>query len=589
MYKEKYLKYKYKYLELKNQSGSGKLGIEKIFDFDRYLKNGDKYNELIITNLSTNFLYNIRNDLQIFYIDYYEYLTNSKCYEIILPLYKSDNHYKVNYMEYYKYIKTFSSEIKLLEEKTNRETIISYIEMLLDLIKKYNFDEQIIKLLQIQIEQYNIRKIRLITDFLKKYEKSTEDIKNILDKMNNFIFLEEILFTTELGFTVKEITSFEEIKIDELILMKKKIFIEKIIHDFKDENINHKIIHIGLQFINYDEINDDYSNSFHSNSIILSKFNINGISGILGHRIEPHRHSSEYCRNSVRKEIREIFNQIDNFYYVDYYMKDHQGLQINECIDIDKDQIKESIEIEDCPLKYNVLSGLDSFCSSWSAYICSIIILNKNKNITDIAKFFTLFELEDKTFTDYNIEKFNKLKEKNDESEIIEFKEYIKSIYEKIDLFYNKGYKYIFIKNIKLFCFIMYFYKFILNSIDKDLISLYSTLFSEEDKNILNNILKIINIEEIEAKLKENKLLKINISSNILEIDKKHKCVDTLFTHDEFCLNKKICKSNPGTDYCDGFDSGEEICLEPIQKQKITKYEKEYINKTKQFLKEISI
>jgi hypothetical protein len=80
-YHKKYLKYKNKYLELKNNLKGG----EVMFDFDRFFKSeesdklyDDKLLEtLTINKISSETLYNIKNDLQIFYQNLYENLTGT--------------------------------------------------------------------------------------------------------------------------------------------------------------------------------------------------------------------------------------------------------------------------------------------------------------------------------------------------------------------------------------------------------------------------------------------------------------------------------------------------------------------------------
>jgi hypothetical protein len=254
-------------------------------------------------------------------------------------------------------------------------------------------------------------------------------------------------------------------------------------------------------------------------------------------------------------------------------MKSHFGLQGLECIDIYSDYVQ-----SECNL--NILGGNDGFCASWTAYICTIILLNKNKSTIDISKYFTLFDIDEESVLSYHSKTFDELKIKGDIEKFKSFYNYISKFYKDVGTNYNRGYKYIIAKNIKLYYFIMFFYKFINNHA----ITYYSGLFNDIDKDKLKYFIDKFDGFDFDKKIDENKKY-IYISINILEIDKAHKCTDDLFEHQDFCQTHKICKTIDKQHKC--YKESNEICLEPIDKTK--KELSKYVRDTLIFLKNMKI
>jgi hypothetical protein len=125
---------------------------------------------------------------------------------------------------------------------------------------------------------------------------------------------------------------------------------------------NQIFINILLSYISNDDLKTIGDN--HSNSIVVRKKN----NIINVYRLEPHRHSYIYCRNSIRKRIRDLFSGINNVTYHDHIFDSQIGLQIDEHIP-------------------DILGGLSGFCCSWTFYTSLLILLNPDKSIDDIGKY----------------------------------------------------------------------------------------------------------------------------------------------------------------------------------------------------------
>ena len=96
---------------------------------------------------------------------------------------------------------------------------------------------------------------------------------------------------------------------------------------YKILQLINKPLVINLDLIFYKKEGDDFINDppEQQNSIIIYKVIHEGKDIFIGIRNEPHRRSSEYCRNSIRKYIRNLF--FNNYYFKDrfYYMDDFIG------------------------------------------------------------------------------------------------------------------------------------------------------------------------------------------------------------------------------------------------------------------------
>lgn len=611
-----------------------------MFDFDNFFKSEELINVLTINKISSECLYNIKDDLQIFYKKLYEKLTGTNSETIYIPLY-FNNIYKVNYYEQYKYYNIFFKE--QLEEIRNynydfnrviKRKLIGIgngINRINNICKSNNIDfimlESIILFLKDLTDpdkNFDYLKLNFFVDFADRYFYNIQDkIENInnkdinelfkknmisLEKLNKYILLCNITINNNIGFSIEElIKNLTEEDINKIIEAKKTLFIENVLEEFVKSEHNTKVINIVLEFIEKKDIDikeNNFEIEYHTNVIILNKSNYNNKLCIIGQRIEPHRHSNTYCRNSVRKEIRSIFNNFKNntFYYVDYYMRGHYGLQMNESVNISTKYLTNIFRDDKLKLldKINILDDEGGFCTSWCAYITCLILLNKDKSIKNISDYLLSFDIDtidNETVIDSQIKEFNELKTKYEKNKSDLNKYNLKIFYDFINKYYTKavpgyakGYDYLFLKNMKLYLFIMYFYKFLDKFLDKDITDLYKNIITYDDNENIERTITYINLEEINERIEINKKLKINIIDIITKIDDKHFCLDEIFTHNELCNVEKICKSVSREHKC-FIKTNEvgEICLEGMtdKKKSISKQETEDRLKTRDFIKNI--
>ena len=436
--------------------------------------------------------------------------------------------------------------------------------------------------------------VKKLKDNVTQILKDITEQNKILNKYH-YLFILKNKYVNFLD--MNDIVNINEQQILTNVNNNKNTYIEKIIGEFlKDETKNDKIIQITLQYITelkpgdkeYNDYNK-YNIELHANIIILSKFKYKNKTCILGRRIEPHRHSNTYCRNSIRKEIRDIFERLPNFFYVDYYMKNHMGLQCNECIDIKKDYIRQYFDVinENISCKVSQLYKIDGFCATWCAYITSILLLNKQISIDDLSKYFTNFDVQDdKSFTDEYIEEYEKIK-KDDKTAIDLFiTNFTKFFKPEIFKYTSSGFRYNYIKNLKLYTFIIYYCKFICNKYN-----IIRFTFPEQDYNYLKEIYEFYKTKNYEKDVKEiikkSYIIQIIPNDKILDIYKVHLCEDKLFNHNEMCLEQEICKDVPIElkDICDNEDK---ICLKFPDKIKLNEIERENILKFNEFEKKLT-
>lgn len=94
------------------------------------------------------------------------------------------------------------------------------------------------------------------------------------------------------------------------------------------------VVYIGICFLINNSDNLVIEKIGHANSILIYKINHEGNDIYIGIRNEPHGKSYAYCRNSIRKYIRNLFlnneNFKDKFYYIDDIIEGEYGLQVDE-------------------------------------------------------------------------------------------------------------------------------------------------------------------------------------------------------------------------------------------------------------------
>ena len=577
--------------------------IKEIKQKNRYKINDDTF--LIINDTNLDFidfiLYNLHN---------ININKSDKIIDIIIKIYdnlenKNITNDNIDSIQFF-YKKIFELKFELIDDNSNK--INGNFSDLLNTINPELSNKLSDKLIMINKKNDIIKNIKSIfKDTEQKFNIIYDEIKKIMSDIESYINL--CILKSKILFNIQDIKDINKDNINTHVEQKKNKFIEDIRDTFiNNEEINDKIIQISLQFIKHiPEINNEddkakskdvdikkliYEIEHHANLIILSKINIDGKQHILCRRIEPHRHSNIYCRNSVRKEIREIFSKIPNFIYVDYYINTHYGIQTNECIDIHKKYITNLFnnltDFSDCDISQ--LNNIDGFCSSWCAYIASIILLNKDKSIEVINNYLETFNLPKKSFIDYHIEEYTQL-DKSKEKNIIEFKSNFEKFYDNDIFKYSiTGFEYNYVKNLKLYTFMLIFYFYIiteynisiniLNNDDKEKIIKFCEKFNYDELKlkILQNIkYKLI----FDSKIENNKL----IIDNLKKIHNRHYCTDNIFDHEEFCMCTQICKQIPEKFNKCKKSGSTEICLEPLKNKILSIDEKKVLRKYAEFKK----
>jgi hypothetical protein len=160
-----------------------------------------------------------------------------------------------------------------------------------------------------------------------------------------------------------------------------------IVTAIRDCKVDTMLILVDLEFFIHQSGNFVKQEAGHANSLVIRKDG----NTILAIRTEPHRHSNIYCRNSVRKAIREIFTNIEaiipnaNFVYIDYIISSKVGLQTSEeayeLEDNDFDSLQKAYKV------YSPLKGNSGFCASWTLYISLLILLNPSLGIQGIGDY----------------------------------------------------------------------------------------------------------------------------------------------------------------------------------------------------------
>jgi RNase P protein component len=697
-YKSKYIKYKYKYLELKNQIGAGgepKCTYNNIIDLDCLVSD-----EFLLNNrVSKNTIDYLRNELQhkyeIFYnlLNYpeleYEELTNTDLLEeIIIPIIREDNNIKilditkknlgkVNYekmaiklanndLENYIKLKKEYDEIPEIKKngeyyeikELNNKIEEAYVYLYNNIIKKLKESKIDISLYQEFIKEVDENKIKPFNEYKKifgniktpyydecklvidifqdkklwknileedrklyneiisewnKYMNLISEIIEIKDKYADIINDKTDKYNKINNHKLNKNSSLEDlIKYDEklklttdqqenaklLLENKKKDIIEKIKNNFDiNSNINCQIVRVSLKWFDNSNDNIKLDGIGHANAILIVKYKNSNGDAYLCIRIEPHRHSNIYCRNSIRKAIRDIFTQLPNSTYLDYVIDTRVGLQADENNVIEKNDLSDYKDLPKNIQKLSPLQGNTGFCTAWTMYTMIILILNRDKPLDKIGKYLATFniKLDEKNIISTSnildelkgcypdtkqIEKTNN--SCKDKEEILDkFKKYID--YKKEDKYIsytipkesnllNKNPKYILTKHIKLYRTIMVIFYYITKKfgitdiyqseqITRDKTNIDKT-FEEIEKNIgkhdfFKEVLESMNKKQISD-------IKDDISSK-----DKHYCDDNIFEHKDFCqLNSKEkeipnkykdrCKSETGKYKLIGLQENEE-------------------------------
>lgn len=462
-----------------------------------------------------------------------------KINDVFNNIYKNANFIKLNVSEQNKIVNFNNKYIELYNKldklKNNFAIIIN------DNTKFENLEN---KLNNRKIDLYNIKIIlpNNISNNLINYENVTDsDLLEAVKSTDN-----------EKTFMMK------------LIDNKKKEIINNIKNNFdKNKNLNYQIVNISLKW--FDESLDNLKtiSNGHANSVIVIRSKKNGIDNYLCIRTEPHRRSNIYCRNSVRKAIRDIFSMLPNSYYLDYVINSRIGLQSDEKYEsenIEKSNLNDFDKIPDEIKIYSPLQGNSGFCSSWTLYIALIFMLNTDKSLETIGEYLASYYIKldlPKKVKDYVTELdtcygLTPSKKECDKKEdiVADFKDYIsyngnKYTYpDEEDILQNDP-KYILVKHIKLYRMIVYMLYIITRKLKKK--EIYDSIKNDKDKKILNEIFDrfdSIGKDMIKEKLIKRSKIEFKFDGNIINKD-THLCDDNLFDHKDFCQEIDVIKPIP--------------------------------------------
>lgn len=443
----------------------------------------------------------------------------------------------------------------------------------------YSFLFEQIKLINdyrhINVSIYNFfkKKINLFNKLLK-----INNDEQILDNLITKQFIEDIqnkeiekkdtLLSNLLEITHKNIDYID------LIKNKQKEVCDEIIKKF-DENPDLKMQILDIILTLLDEnIEEIGGSSTHLNAILIYKFKKNKTDkeySYLCLRTEPHRHSNRYCRNSVRKAIRDICKNFPNSYYLDYIIDSKIGLQNNENIadDIERRDMYDYYNIPNELRHMSPLQGSSGFCATWTLYVIMILILNKDKQLDKIGKYFADFNSEyiekGKTKSQLMREKYDIVckpnKDNKDNEDCNRIIEEIRRYFNIEQIKTENGtkykyaypneksecdYAYIIMKHIKLYRIIL----FVLYLLSKNNIIDKTKYLNKNNKQFVDEIFSQFDKNNILVHIKEKLDIQseIIITQEILDKD-RHKCDDNIFEHNEFCnINEDISKEIPDPD-----------------------------------------
>ncbi len=345
--------------------------------------------------------------------------------------------------------------------------------------------------------------------------------------------------------------------------------------------INTMVILIDLEFFIDDSGQLTKEESGHANSLIIRK----NENTFLIVRTEPHRHSNIYCRNSVRKAIKDIFlslytssipgnsqsnpgniqsipanfqsTNVKKIIYLDYIFSSKIGLQIGEDIDefedTDYDSLSTSYKL------YSPLRQNSGFCNTWSLFYSLLILLNPSLGVEDIGNYLQYLNIPvriksvDEIIEEINIKSNDEIS--NDLNKLV------KNNYIQINKSHQDDPLYIITKHRKLYMMIMtvlyilrhiendnsiIFDDYIISKLEKQYsqIKKYTPRNIKKDNNISNEIIKTIdtNFSNFLNNISNNIEKNINLYTGSL-FD-KHQKEDNEMSHSNACNKNEIIKHN---------------------------------------------
>jgi len=297
----------------------------------------------------------------------------------------------------------------------------------------------------------------------------------------------------------------------ELLEAKRVAFSKRIEQIFVEESSNKLVVEINLWF--FTDLST-FENNGHANSLVIYKYSDGTFLSI---RTEPHRHTNIYCRNSVRKAIREIFRDNDKFSYKDYVIESKYkiGLQVHEEKQTEID-FKNETDYDKLEPKYKLVSplqGNSGFCASWTMYTTMLLLLNQDKSLKDIGLYLGSFYLNTGDKDNYDT---------------------LYTLY----------------KHIKLYRAIVFACCFISRTMGPERfksIFIQSLLDKGVPNDATNKLLTLLakfetQFDKFDEKLKLLSTIQMAKPVDILTYD-THYCEDSLFDHKQFCVTANTSKT----------------------------------------------
>lgn len=532
-------------------------------------------------------------------LENYVYLTNEKIAELFCKPQHIDYLYIA--LKYYKYLLNFSELLIQFNDiifelpiNDNKKRLLQKIVDYLLIILKHNsffniYDinntvEHIYTFYNFEYDNTIFNKIKDTISYLYSYKYNI--------KLYRFMF-----FFNNTNPKCKELIN--SIEISSLNMDDLKLLVFKILNlntDFIKDQLQEKIKVNNVITINLTiKIIDNNFNSkiTHENSVTIFKTNENILLAI---RCEPHRLSSCYCRNTVRKIIREYLSVYgDKVKYIDHIFDDLAGLQIQEENKILSSNFSGNQELRFSSInntnqiyktQLSPLQGLDCLCIIWSLLHDLLLRMNNQSTLEEIAEYFS-HETTKKFNKLYNIvthKKKNTNKNNNytyNNASIIKniqvfyekyigksfsFKEY--SIADFMVFLKKPSYDKLLLNHANSYILIIFIYKqcidFILqdkfyntnddkyNDINitqdemiKQQLDLYSWFkISDNDKSKLINLFKMLSKNEDYIIDKICNIGPISFPNSKIPED-SHICENSVFNYDELCKNEKKIKKVP--------------------------------------------
>ena len=533
-------------LIMKPENHMSNEGYSKLYDYAIYMPFNlpidiIKYNINLLANKTniTDFVDDITfirkhifnsnaiKNLLYFYYNYDTILNFFQRYDI------SFNGKYSDFVSIFQYIKNF-----LLIEHNTYQQLLALLE------KEPERQFELTKELELQTERYEkIQKEPIVIFFNKETTRFANLYQNILMFENNAHFTKD----SEIGKYKKSLitddyssyTDDELFHIFKLIYEQNKKNVLKIIKDLMVNN-NYLLLDIMISKYNNNKDAEKEPHAYHANTILIIKTED---SKYLAVRCEPHRRAYFYCRNSVRKELRELVKKaIPGIHYIDYLIDGHTGIQEQEYNKISTQNAAEQSKQTFEGIYQERLSPLTNEggnCYVWSFYASLFILLNVNKPINYWKGY----------FLNYNFWDFQKILNENTNftNQYIKQHKLNKMSYGNVINYFQKKNKYTGkqLLNFHLNNYIMLYY-LIINSIGFNFLK-NNTDLSKKDYNIFKKICsnkKFMNsISSISQELEDNIKTKYVLMDEIPK--DTHYCDDTLFSHKLFCRNKEYTTSVP--------------------------------------------